>query len=606
MFQRFHENTQVSRFVKNLLSSEAIPLLQPVVEGMPLITGCRYLENGVPVLCKQSGTYGDTAKLSLPENTSRDISMTNFNSEVGWYDSKTHQKLGDYLRYIRDTQSLDLMKYYNCYNANELSDVYLNTAEIASLVCSNDVLDEISRVTYQVNVDFSGEYRLKLLYNKDYSSWSYLGTSVNGTDRVDLPLETPKSKTTWLSYETTVKLLRGTNALTLTSLSNTDIRLKSIELHIEQSLDGEPTDKAESVIFDSTDNIIEGASSSFQQDLLTKVLTLQYSSSVQNEFNQNNDSFYIVRTISTPPLYCGVLRKYDTTTTYKFGALSGYKVVAVPIKFDTTYTIAVDADNIVSLRGLIYGDNGMIQDITVNKKNSKSTVYYSDYLSYSCATLPYSHFREPFTYRVDLASNNVALDDSIKTALYTRQKDLKLILQIPSNSSSSIVVLEGDYTKNNQTEVTQGSVVFDRDPITGETIDSRELNKLYDTDTIPEDTCCLKHSDNLSLLYYNTGVSYAFSDRLIEYLLLNVVTQHENLSTNISRVQLSLKNIYPSYRSRLSSKESRLGVWDETIPKYIRSYIFDNRHKMDSPFDQDGYINKDVEQLLSSNGVYIT
>jgi len=465
MFQRFHENTQVSRLVKNLLSSEPIPLLQTIVDGMPLIAGCRYLHDGLPVICSHSGIYGTTAEIDpLPP---LNVTTTNFSSTVGWYDKDTHKQLGDYLRYLRDTRSIDLMKYYNCYNATELTDVYLNTADIGPLVCSDDHTTDSE------------------------------GNRVNKVEPRD-----------------------GTKQ---------------------------------------------------------------------------------------PVLYCGVLRKYDSSTTYRFGSLPEYKVIAIPIRFDTTYTVAVEAHNVVSIRGIIYNNNGMVEDThPVIPTANQGKVYYSDYLNYTCATLPFAKFAEPFTYRIDLASENVELDTVTKQSLYMRQKDLYLVLQVPSDSSSSIVVLEGDYTRNRHTEITQGSVVFDRNIITGETIDSRELNQLYDTDTIPEDRCCVKHSDNLSLLYYNTGVSYAFSDRLIEYLLLNVVTPLETLSTNISRVQQSLRHIYPSYNAKLLSKQARLGVWDDSISKYVRSYIFDHRDKMDCPFDQDGHINKDVEGLLSANGVYIT
>lgn len=466
MFQRFHENTQVSRFVKHLLSSEAIPLLQTIVDGMPLIEGCKYLLDDYPVVCKTSGFYGDTAVVE-PLSLSN-ITYTNFNSKVGWYDDLTHKQLGDYLRYLRDKRSIDLMKYYNCYNSTELTDVYLNTADIGPLVCSDDH-----------------------------------------------------------------------------TLDSDGTRINKVEVR------------------DGSDE---------------------------------------------PVIYCGVLRKYDSTTTYRFGSLPGYKVVAVPVKFDTTYTVAVEAHNVVSVRGIIYNsNNGMIEEYDPDVATKKSEkVYYSDYLSHTCATLPFAKFKEPFTYRIELASDTVNLPLAVKQALYMRQKDLYLVLQVPSDSSSSIVVLEGDYTNNGKFEVTQGSVVFDIDPTTGKVIDSRKLHPLYDTDTIPEDKCSVKYVDNLSLLYYNTGVSYAFSDRLIEYLLLNVVTPLETLSTNVSRVQLSLRRLYPSYNSKLLKKEARYGVWDDSIPKYVRSYISENRNKLTGPFDHDGHINKDVEELLSANGVYTT
>ena len=114
------------------------------------------------------------------------------------------------------------------------------------------------------------------------------------------------------------------------------------------------------------------------------------------------------------------------------------------------------------------------------------------------------------------------------------------------------------------------------------------------------------YSDNLSLLHYNTGISYAFSDRLVEYILQNVVSCVETLPLNIARVQESLGVVQPAYTNRLHSKEALLGVWDDEIPNFIRRVFEEHGSDLANPYDQDGNINKDVEYLLSLKGGYIT
>lgn len=465
MFQRFHENTQLSRVVKHLLATEPIPLLQTVHKGTPILKGCKYLHEDRVIECTESGCL-DSNYTFLPPGV---ISQSVHKSSVSWYDDATHKYLGNYLRYLRDTRKIDLMPYYNCYNATELIDVHIKDVYFSPLVCSDDSVK-----------DSSGE------------------------------------------------------------------------------------------------------------------------------------TVYKVVPSNSPPLYCGS-RTNERNATYEFGAIPGFKVVAVPIKFDTTYTIAVECDNIVALRSIIYDpEGGMVRESKASSAKA-SPKYYSDYLEHSSLTLPFTRFSEPFTYRVDLASAQLPYSAGKLQELYSRQKDLYLLLQLPDSIDSSIVVLEGEYTQRHL-EITQGSVYPREDTLLSSSTtdyDSyQEMEQKNEQEFIPEDFlnthASMKYPDNLSLLYYNTGVSYAFSDRLIEYLLLNVVTELETLSTNIARVQLSLSALYPSYRARMREQHITPGVWDDRITSYVKSLVSQNIDRVAIPLDHDGYINKDVEELLSQKGVYVT
>ena len=94
----------------------------------------------------------------------------------------------------------------------------------------------------------------------------------------------------------------------------------------------------------------------------------------------------------------------------------------------------------------------------------------------------------------------------------------------------------------------------------------------------------------LSLLQINDGVSYPFSDRLIEYLVGAVVTPYEELYGNIEKLQdvlgLSHNEIY--------------GVWDDLVRQKLFAYYSSIEDYI--PLDDNGYLNKDIEKLLIQRG----
>ena len=142
---------------------------------------------------------------------------------------------------------------------------------------------------------------------------------------------------------------------------------------------------------------------------------------------------------------------------------------------------------------------------------------------------------------------------------------------MPVNNVSSLVVLEGDYTS-------VGAVKTDKNSV-----------RTYDL------------HKNLSLLRMNTTETYAFSDRLIEYLLDNVITHNDEFPTNISSVQQAVYSLDEIYKAAADGNRVSFGVWDDAIRHAVMRII--ERYDEDIYFqDQDGFINKDVEDLLLRAG----
>lgn len=94
---------------------------------------------------------------------------------------------------------------------------------------------------------------------------------------------------------------------------------------------------------------------------------------------------------------------------------------------------------------------------------------------------------------------------------------------------------------------------------------------------------------DLSLLKYLGNNSYAFSNRLLEYLLDNVITKNDQISKNTIRVQESIN--YPQIN----------GVWDDNLRVNIFNSIVSKSKRLDKsiPKDINGFVDKDSEKLLS-------
>lgn len=228
-----------------------------------------------------------------------------------------------------------------------------------------------------------------------------------------------------------------------------------------------------------------------------------------------------------------------------------YKLIAIPILFGKKYTIAIDCPTQVLLRSVIYR-TGEIATEYVETLNSSAMIYSR--LS----------FNDPVTYSVETDNPQ----------LFSQQRNLWLWIQLPIEHKSSIVVLENFTSRK--------GVYCDEDSV-------RTFDFI-----------------NSSLLFMNTDKSFAFSDRLIEYLTHNVICSEDPITNNISKVQTALASIPPlttnAYRAALDDNGATLGVWDDRIKRVVKQRVHESLHDM-FMIDQDGNINKDIEQLILAKGV---
>lgn len=235
------------------------------------------------------------------------------------------------------------------------------------------------------------------------------------------------------------------------------------------------------------------------------------------------------------------------------------KTIKIPIKFNRKYTIAIDCPSSVWIAPAFLAKDNFL--IFKNPDGSQEVVNQTFLTKYAdkqyVKNYSNTSFKQPFTYEVHC--------EDFDYVQYER--DLYMLIQLPASNKSSIVVLEGDYTSLNK-EVTLNFEYSDY-------FSNHNLNNVL--------------KSNLSLLQFNNKESYPFADRLIEYLLDNVITKDETLKKNITTVQDSLVGGF------LTDQYVR-GVWNE----YTRARVY--QRAMDSnkvtKLDLTGYVDKDTERLF--------
>ena len=288
-----------------------------------------------------------------------------------------------------------------------------------------------------------------------------------------------------------------------------------------------------------------------------------------------------------------------------------YKIYYFPIKLDSDYTIAIDSASNVELCCGIYSKY-QINDINISVPANtgvpanteitppnyliKSTdtaasvdIYTLDLPKLTYEKHNFMNFHQPIIYN-RLQTSNIQNDTIIKI-LKKYEDNLKLFIKMDINSETSITVLEGNYLNYNDTSIENIYEEGTNKVIAFKKIQNKTIFNFDKLDKL--ETIDLPFITNLDLLKFNTGTSYPFADRLIEYLTDNAITSQDELKDNIKRVQTVMEDNQIEFIYD--------GIWEDKI-KY---YIYDNMQKDENNMfkanhDILGYIDKDSEYLYSS------
>lgn len=247
-----------------------------------------------------------------------------------------------------------------------------------------------------------------------------------------------------------------------------------------------------------------------------------------------------------------VFNSYDTN----------YKIYMLPVKLFENYTIAIDCYHGIELFCGLYNEK---LDTSAKALDLMKKTYVKE---------PKTLFGQPFIYdKLDVKywnseNDNEIIEDTtkfIRSELAVKESELKLFIKVPTTNTSSVVVLAGDYRNFNDSLYT----VSEKNGwqyVTNSTIANFETKKTYKYSTLPDlNSREFKPISKLQLLALNTGISYPFADRLIEYLIANVILPNDQTPDNIKRVQKVMEDCGYSFQID--------GVWEPKMQMILYDYL---------------------------------
>ena len=297
-----------------------------------------------------------------------------------------------------------------------------------------------------------------------------------------------------------------------------------------------------------------------------------------------------------------------------------YKIASIPIKFDKTYSICIDCGTQLLFKSVLMDKLGLLTTkyggdfIQVTDLLNLCKVYIDDeeVTNQTCNSIINSNYGKVIHYKISLngVNNNYALK------LKNLEKYLYLLIQIPQNNNSAITVLEGEYSNSDKNynvynidfkglENSDNNIYYNSmedvidDIVSGESDFTK--SDIFDSDSTSAFNAYLDIFEkskfnnknkfllsDLSLIELGVTDTFAFSNRLVEYLLLNVVDNMETIDDNVTRVQNILK---------LNNRHDVIpSVWSNLL----RCLLYEKYEKSSLPnkIDINGFVDKDIENLL--------
>jgi hypothetical protein len=225
-------------------------------------------------------------------------------------------------------------------------------------------------------------------------------------------------------------------------------------------------------------------------------------------------------------------------------ANDSFKVYMVPVKLFEKYTIGFECDTKIEIIVGLY-DNEKVINFSSNQNDT--TLYDATYVK-KVGTKISSPFLYDKLFNLESILTSPAFGSSVTKFIASQENNLKMFIKVPATSTSSLVVLEGDFVKSSELHF-DNDLTYSSRKIAFEVcnFESGTTNIDNQTFTYSGGNTERKYLSRPQLLDFNSTFSYPFALRLIEYIFGNVITSDDEIANNVSRVQKRLVQRYSDY-----------------------------------------------------------
>lgn len=309
--------------------------------------------------------------------------------------------------------------------------------------------------------------------------------------------------------------------------------------------------------------------------------------SLYNCFNNSicNNIFYKHEILLDNPNYDDSLEENEDNPAYLksyriFDSQdSNYRLYAIPVKLFADYTIAIDSYQGIELFCGLYSthldtsDRAIeLIDRTYTKINK--TMFNQPFLYDKLNVKYWTYDRElqkvSVTAQQGQQKEKVQLNNKTisRWDIASKEQDLKLFIKVPVSCKSSITILEGDFRGFNDSlykpvKDESSSTIHKWSYKQNHTITN--FNTTGNQDKLDLNKTSFKPISKIQLLAFNTGESYPFADRLVEYLSGSAITPIDEIPDNIKRVQRVMEQNRNYFKIE--------GLWEAKMQKLIYDYI---------------------------------
>lgn len=259
------------------------------------------------------------------------------------------------------------------------------------------------------------------------------------------------------------------------------------------------------------------------------------------------------------------------------------KITLFPIKIGETYNIKIfnNLNSSIVVQPVFYV-NGKLRGIPYDESNNELLMFKPEYYN-----------KNSFVYKLDL---DQFVSSSVSTVVPYSVKKLRSSIKLYTADGSTIPsdkTPSSPLVMNNQikTIINNQNILYLMVQVP--TSDKELLISVVEQPHYVNPI-------NISLLISNPGYNQPFSDKLIEYLLGNVITPIDEIPQNIERIQSILysdgfqNEFVKNNNIKNLMGDIKPGIFNEAMRKIIYYALYDKGIS-----DFTGYIDKDVESYLN-------